>query len=327
MISITRRISLVITVALLGAVPWTATLAQAFPEKPLRLVVPYAAGGTADALARAVAEHMHKALGQPVIVDNKPGANTAIGAQIVAAAAPDGHTLLMATGSTVVTNPLLYAKLSYNPRDLAPVARVAVAPLVVEVHPSVPAQNFAEFLQLAKTRPGKLNYASTGNGSVVHLASLLLESHAGLELTHIPFNGSSPALAAVLSGEVQVFLDSIGSSIPQIRAGRLRALAVTTPERLKVLPDIPTVAESGFPDFDASAWYGVLVAAKTPPAIVAKLNAAVATALADKAFREQFEGTGLVIPQPAGAAAFADYLRREQGRWGPLIKAKKLALE
>src|SRR5215208_5550204 len=175
MIQFSRRAAM----ALIAALPLfiaNATQAQAFPERPIRLVVPYAAGGTADALARAVAEHMRKALGQPVLVDNKPGGNTAVGAQIVAAATADGHTLLMGTGATMITNPLMNAKLSYKPGDLAPVARVGIAPLVVEVHPAVPVQTFAEFVRHTRSRPGKLNYASTGPGSVVHLASLLLES-------------------------------------------------------------------------------------------------------------------------------------------------------
>jgi tripartite-type tricarboxylate transporter receptor subunit TctC len=318
------------TLALIAALPLVAlnaAQAQSFPERPIRLVVPYAAGGTADSLARAVAEHMRKALGQPVLVDNKPGGNTAVGAQIVAAAPADGHTLLMGTGSTMITNPLMNAKLSYKAADLSPVARVAVAPLVVEVHPGVPAQTFTEFVRHVRANPAKLNFASTGSGSVVHLASLMVESQAGLDMTHVPYNGSSPAIAAVLAGDVQMFLDSIGSSLPLIKAGRLRALAVTTPERLKVLPDVPTVAESGFPGFDASAWYGVLAPVRTPPEVIARLNAAIGNALADKSFREQFEATGVVIPASASAADFAERLRREHERWAPLIRAKKLTLE
>lgn len=302
--------------------------AQGFPDRPLRLITPYAAGGSADSLARGVAEQMRKILGQSVVVDNKPGGNTAVGAQMTAAAAPDGYTLLICTGSTVVTNPLLYPKLSYNPeRDLAPVARVAVSPLVVSVNRALPVQTFADLIRLAKAQPGKLNYASTGTGSVLHLASLFLEAQAGLDMTHIPFNGSSPALAAVLGGEVQLFIDSIASSLPQIKGGKLRALAVTTPDRLQVLPDIPTVAESGFPGFDVSAWYGIMAPAKTPPDIIARLNAAIGKGLVDKAFREQFEALGLVIPAPSSPQAYGDYIRQERDKWGPIIKAKKITLE
>ncbi|MEP6872921.1 MAG: tripartite tricarboxylate transporter substrate binding protein [Burkholderiales bacterium] len=302
--------------------------AQAYPNRAIRLVAPYAAGGSADTLARAVAEHLRKELGQPVVVDNKPGGNTSIGAAAVATAAPDGYTLLVCTGSTVVTNPFLYPKLSYVPeRDLAPVARVAVAPLVVEVTAALPAKDLAELIRLAKAKPGSLNYASTGMGSVIHLATLMLEAQAGLNMTHIPFNGSTPGITAVLGGDVQLFLDAVQSSLPHIKAGKLRALAVTTAERLKILPDVPTVAESGFPGFDVSAWYGVMAPAKTPPEIVTRLNEAIGRMLADKSFREFFEAQGLAIPAPAAPQAFGDFIRRERDKWGPLIRAKNIVLE
>lgn len=301
--------------------------AQAFPDRPLRIITPYAAGGTADRVARGLAELMRKDLGQPVVIDNKPGGNTAVGAQLAAAAAPDGYTLLVCTGSTVVTNALLYPKLGYNAeRDLTPVMRMAVTPLVVAINPSVPANTFAELVRLARAQPGKLNYASSGTGSAIHLASLFLEAQAGLDMAHIPFNGSSPAIAAVLSGDVQMFVDSIASSLPQIQAGKMRALAVTTPQRLKVLPDVPAVAES-FPGFDVTAWYGVMAPAKTPPAVVARLNASIAKAMLDKGFREQFEALGLVIPAPTSAQAFGDFIRQERDKWAPVIKAKKITLE
>jgi tripartite-type tricarboxylate transporter receptor subunit TctC len=280
--------------------------AQNFPDRPVRLVVPYAAGGTADALARALAEHMRKSLGQPVVVDNKPGGNTAVGALAVAGAPADGHTLLLGTGSTIVTNPLLSSKLAYNPADLAAVGRVAVAPLVALVHPAVPAHTLGELLQQARAQPGKFNYASTGTGSVVQLGSLLLESAGGVQMTHVPFNGSTPALAALLGGQVELF--------------------ITTPERLKVLPDVPAIAES-FPGFDASAWYGVLAPARTPQPVIDRLNAAIAVALADKGFREQFEALGLSVLQPANAAAFTEFIRREHERWGPVVRARKLSLD
>jgi len=301
--------------------------AQAYPERPIRLITPYAAGGSADTLARALAEQMRKELGQSVLVDNKPGGNTAVGAQLTAAAPADGYTLLVCTGSTVVTNPLLYPKLSYNPeRDLAPVARIAVSPLVVAINAKVPANSLAELIQLARAQPGKLNYASTGTGSLIHLASLFLEAQAGLDMVHIPFNGSTPALTATLAGDVQLFVDSIASSLPHIKAGKMRALAVTTPERLKVLPDVPTVAES-LPGFDVSAWYGVMAPAKTPLAVTARLNAAIGKAMSDKGFRDQFEALGLVIPAPTTAQAYGDYVRQERDKWGPIIKAKKISLE
>jgi tripartite-type tricarboxylate transporter receptor subunit TctC len=329
--AITRRDALAqlarasISAATLTAVP--SARAQGFPERPIRLIVPYAAGGTADQLARALAELMRKELGQPVVIDNKPGGNTAVAAQLAAAAQPDGYTLLVCTGSTVVTNPMLYPKLVYNPeRDLAPVARVAVTPLVVAVNPGVPANSFAEFVRLVRAQPGKLNYASSGTGSAIHLASVFLEAQAGLDMAHIPFNGSSPAIAAVLAGDVQLFVDSIASSLPQIKAGKMRALAVTTPERLNVLPDVPAVAES-YPGFDVSAWYGVMAPAKAPAAVIARLNAAIGKAMADKGFASQFEALGLMIPASTSAQAYGDFIRRERDKWAPIIKAKKISLE
>jgi len=328
---VTRRTAIVQLAALqagfAGLLASPNSHAQAYPERPIRMIVPYAAGGTADQLARALAELMRKELGQPVVIDNKPGGNTAVAAQLAAAAQPDGYTLLVCTGSTVVTNPMLYRKLVYNPeRDLAPVARVAVTPLVVAVNPGVPANSFAEFVRLVRAQPGKLNYASSGTGSAIHLASVFLEAQAGLDMAHIPFNGSSPAIAAVLAGDVQLFVDSIASSLPQIKAGKMRALAVTTPERLKVLPDVPAVAES-YPGFDVSAWYGVMAPAKAPPTVIARLNAAIGKAMADKGFGSQFEALGLIIPAPTSAQAYGDFIRRERDKWAPLIKAKKISLE
>ena len=326
---ITRRNALLQLTSAAGAlVAPAAGRAQSWPDRPIRLILPYAAGGSTDALARALAEHLRKELGQSVVVDNKPGANTAVGAQAAVAAAPDGYTLLMCTGSTVVTNPLLYPKLRYNPeRELAPVALIAISPLVVSVNPAVPAQTFADLLRLAKAKPGSLNYASTGIGSVLHLATLFLEAQAGVELTHSPYNGSSPAISATLAGDVQILVDAIGSSMPHIKAGKLRALAITTAERLKQLPDVPTVAEHGFAGFDLSAWYGVMAPAKTPPEVVAQLNAAIGKAMREPAFKEQFETQGIVIPAPTGVAAYADFIRRERDKWAPIIAAKKIVLE
>ena len=328
---ITRRDTLVqlamgsISAATLMAAP--SARAQGFPDRPIRLVVPYAAGGLADSLARTLGESLRKTLGQTVVIDNKPGANSAIGAQMVAKAPADGYTLLLCTGATLVTGPLLYKKLTYNPDDLTPVARVAVSPLVLEVHPGVPAATLAELIRYGRANPGKLNYATTGIGSVVQLASLLFEQQAGLQMTHIPFNGSSQAFTAILGGEVQMFMDAVGSSVPLIKDGRLRALAVSSPERLKALPDVPTIAESGFPGFDASAWYGIVAPAQTPPQIVARLNEAIGAATAGKAFREQFEAIGVLVPPPASVASFVEHIRQDRDKWGPLIKAKNLTLD
>jgi len=328
----TRRQALVrlgtTSLALGAARVEAATQVQAFPERPMRLITPYAAGGSTDALARSLADGLRGALGQSVIVDNKPGANTAVGAQAAAAAVPDGYTLLICTGATVVLNPLLSPRLSYNPeRDLAPVSRVAVTPLVLAVNPKVPANSLAELIALAKANPGKLNYASTGLGSTPHLASAFLESSAAIDMTHIPYNGSNPAILATIAGDVQIIVDAIGSSLPHIKAGKLRALAVMTPERLTVLPDVPSVAESGFPGFDVSAWFGIMAPAKTPPEIIARLNEAIGKTLQDGTFRERYEALGLLVVAPSSAQAFGSYIRAEREKWGPVVKAKRIVLE
>jgi len=292
------------------------------------LIVPYAVGGSTDVLARGLAEQLRRDLGQAVLVENKPGANTAVGAQITATAAPDGYTLLICTGSTVVTNPMLYPKLAYDPgRDLAPISLIAGTPLVVAVNPKLAVYSLADLIGLAKAQPGRLNYASTGAGSMVHLATLFLEASAGIDMTHIPYNGSSQAIIATIAGDVQIIVDSIGSSLPQIKAGKLRAIAVTTRERLKVLPEVPTVAESGFPSFDVSAWYGIMAPAKTPPEIITRIHSTISKVLVDKAFREQFEALGLMVPVPIGIQAYREYIRAESEKWGPIIKAKKIGLE
>jgi tripartite-type tricarboxylate transporter receptor subunit TctC len=320
-----------VVLALLAAAPlWAVTPAQAqnYPDRPIHIVVPYTPGGSADAVARSLAERMRKLLGQPVIVDNKPGANTVIGAQAVAQATPDGYTVLLGTGSTFVTNPFVYSKLAYNPeRDFAPVAPVVISPLVIAVNPDLPAKNFQEFIRLARSQPGKMNYGSTGSGSIMHLGTLQLNGSAGLEMTHVPFKGSSPALTATMAGDVQVFMDSVGSALPLIKGGKLRAIAVTTPERLKSLPDVPTVAENGFANFDVTAWYGVMAPARTPPEIIARLNAVINEALADRELQERFAALGFTMPKRAEPAAFGAFVKSERDRWGPIVKNNKINLD
>jgi tripartite-type tricarboxylate transporter receptor subunit TctC len=326
--TLNRRIALALATVALPLFLSAPARADAYPDKPIHLIVPYTAGGSTDVLARVLAEYVRKSLGQPVVVENKPGANTAIGAQTVATAAPDGYTLLLATGSTIVTNPLLYAKLSYNAeRDFTPVARVAISPLVLTANPGLPATNFSEFVKLARAQPGKLNYTSPGPGSVMHLAMLLLAKQAGLDMVHVPFKGSSPALTATMAGDAQLCMDAVTSALPLVKSGKLRALAVSTPERLKALPDVPSVAEGGFPGFDASAWYGIMAPARTPPDAIAKLHRAISAAMSDPAFRDRFDALGLSIPAPITPAAFADTIRAERERWTPIVRNNKLSLD
>jgi tripartite-type tricarboxylate transporter receptor subunit TctC len=308
----------------------TAPVAHAaeVPDKPIHLIVPYAPGGSADALARSLAELMRKDLNQVVIVDNKPGANTAIGAQALANSPADGTTLLLATAATVVLNPLLSPKLGYDPqRDFAAVAPVAVTPLVIVVKPDATPKSLADLITMAKAQPGKLDYGTTGVGSSLHMAMEMLQMDTGTQMLHVPYKGSAPSLTAVLGGEIQVLIDGIGSSMPHVKGGKLRALAVTSAQRVPALPEVPTVAESGYPKFDVTTWYGVMAPAKTPEAVLNRLNAAIARATADKGFREQFEAIGLVVPPPRNPREFAADIRSESAKWASLIKAKNITLD
>ena len=313
---------------LLGAISAGSALAAGYPEKPIRMLVPYPPGGITDVLTRSIAELLRKELGQPVIVENRPGANTALAAQALAASPADGYTVMMAAAATVVMNPLLYAKLGYDPiRDFTPVARIAETPLVLVVRSDSPARTFADLIAKAKAKPGDATYASTGIGSTLHLAGVLLQSETGTQMLHVAYKGSAPALNGVLGGETNFMIDSVGSSIPLIKGGKLRALAVTSAKRLPALPDVPTVAESGVPGFDVSTWFGLLVPKQTPAAIVTRLNAAVALAVRDPAFRAQFESVGLVVPAPIDAETFAKFIQAETAKWAPLIKAKNITLD
>jgi tripartite-type tricarboxylate transporter receptor subunit TctC len=298
------------------------------PDKPIHLIVPYAPGGSADALARSLAELMRKDLNQVVIVDNKPGANTAIGAQALANSPADGTVLLLATAATVVLNPLLSPKLGYDPvRDFAAVASVAVTPLVIVVKPDAAPRSLADLITMAKVKPGDVDYGTTGVGSSLHLAMEMLQSDTGTQMLHVPYKGSAPSLAGVLGGEIHVLIDGMGSSMPLIKGGKLRALAVTSAQRVPALPEVPTVAESGYPKFDVTTWYGVMAPAKTPEAVLNRLNAAIGRATADKGFREQFEALGLIVPPARNPGEFAAYIRSESARWAPLIKAKNITLD
>ncbi|HSW03562.1 Bug family tripartite tricarboxylate transporter substrate binding protein [Aquabacterium sp.] len=302
--------------------------AAAYPDKPIRMLVPYPPGGITDVLSRSVAELLRKELGQPVIVENKPGANTALAAQALATSPADGYTVMMAAAATVVMNPLLYPKLGYEPvRDFTPAARIAETPLVLVVRSDSTARTLADLIATAKAKPGDTSFASTGLGSTLHLAGELLQLETGTQLLHVPYKGSAPALNGVLGGETHFMIDSVGSSIPLIKGGKLRAIAVTSAKRLPALPEVPTVAESGVPGFDVSTWFGLLVPKQTPAAIVTRLNAAVALAVRDPSFRAQFEAVGLVVPAPIDSAAFAKFIQAETAKWAPLIKAKNISLE
>ena len=295
-----------------------------YPSKPIRLVVPFTPGGSTDILARAVAQELTKAWGQAVIVDNVPGAGGAIGAEKVAKAAPDGYTLLMGHIGTLAVNPSLYPNLSYDPiRSFAPVAWVARVPNVLVVHPSVKATNVKELVALAKANPGRMNYGSGGNGSAANLATEYFKLQTGTSLLHIPYRGTAPAVTDLMGGQIQVLFTGAPAVLGQVKNGQLRALAVSSPTRLAALPDLPTVAESGYKGFEADQWYGVVAPAGTPRDMVAKLNAQINHALNAPDMKTRLNNEG-AIATPATPEAFGQLIVRELARWRPVIQSGRV---
>ena len=316
-----RRTLLAALAASLAAALAPVAFAQpAYPTKPIRIVVPFPPGGTTDILARAAAQKMTEAWKEQAVVDNRPGAGGNIGAELVAKAPADGYTLLMGTVGTHAINASLYAKMPYDHvKDFAPVILVAAVPNVLVVHPSVPATTVAELIAYAKANPGKLNFASSGSGTSIHLAGELFKVMAGVQMTHVPYKGSAPAIADLLGGQVQLMFDNLPSALPQIRAGKLRALAVTSSQRAAALPDVPTIAESGLPGYEASSWFGLLAPAGTPADIVAKINGEVARWLASPEAKEK------LLAQGANAAGgtpedFARHIATETAKWQKVVR-------
>src|SRR5665647_1547502 len=295
--------------------------AQSYPTKLIHLVVPYPAGGPLDIMARAIGQKLTEAWKQPVVVDNRAGAGGNIGADFVAKSAPDGYTLLMGAVATHAINPTLYGKMPYDPvKDFAPVALVAQVPNILVVNPSVPARSVRELIELARARPGYLNFGSGSTGSTGHLAGELFNTMAGVKMVHIPYKGAAPAMADLLAGQVQLMFDNLASALPHVKAGKLRALAVTTLARSPAMPDLPTIAESGLPGFDLSTWFGLLVPAGTPPEIVAKLNAEVVRALNAKDMRERLEKMGAEPPANNTPERFAAFIRTEAAKYAKVVK-------
>ncbi|MDQ6619355.1 MAG: tripartite tricarboxylate transporter substrate binding protein [Pseudomonadota bacterium] len=314
-----RRAAL-IAFALITVAPVALAQGQSYPTKPIRLVVPFPPGGATDILARAVAQRWTETLGQSVVVDNRPGAGGNIGSDLVAKAAPDGYTLVMGTVGTHAINPSLYARMPYDHvKDFAPVILVAGVPNVMEVNPSVPARTVAEFIAYAKANPDKINFASSGSGTSIHLAGELFKVMTGVQMTHVPYKGSAPALTDLMGGQVQVMFDNLPPSLPHIKAGKLRALAVTSSTRSPALPDVPTVAEAGVPGYEASSWFGVLAPAGTPPAVIARLNGEVAKWLATPEAKERMAslGANAVGGSPED---FAAHIRAETAKWAKVVK-------
>jgi tripartite-type tricarboxylate transporter receptor subunit TctC len=299
-----------------------------YPVRPIKLVVPYAAGGPTDVLGRLVADYLGRDLKQAVIVENKPGAQGAIGAEAVARADPDGYTLFVAAGSIIVLNPMLYKKLSYDPvKDFRMLALVTDLPVVMEVHPSVPAKTVAEFVAYAKQNPGKLNFGSAGTGGTIHLAGEMFKQMAGIEMTHVPYKGAGPALTDLLSGNIQVMFDSMGTALPPVKAGLLRPLGVSSTQRSPDLPDVPTIAESGYPDYAVSVWYGIVAPSKLPDEIAQKIGASLDRALNDDTFRASLEKIGFPVFRPRSAAAITEFIDADRARWSAVIRAQNISLD
>ena len=293
---------------------------SSFPDRPVRLVVPFPAGGGADNLARAIAPKAAQILGQPIVIDNRPGAGGNIGAAEVARAAPDGYTLLHGTNGTHGINQALYAKPGFDPiKDFAPIARWTMLPAMVVVHPSVPANNVAELIAYLKANPNKVSYASAGNGTTSHLAGTMFKNLTGTDIVHVPYKGGGPALAGLLAGDVQLMVELMVSVYPNARAGKIRGLAVTTKHRVPTAPELPTLDESGVPGFDLAATDGVYAPANTPKAIIDTLNAAFRGALEDPQVRENLAGRG-AFGIPGTPDDLAQHVAREYPMWIKLVK-------
>lgn len=299
----------------------SGALAQSYPNQPIRIIVHVEPGGFTDIICRVVAEKLSESLGQRVLVDNRPGAGGNIGRDMVAKAAPDGYTIL-ATTSGIAINASLYDKLPFDPlNDFAPVTVMGSTPFFLVVHPSFPAKSVQELIALAKSKPHSLPYASNGIGTTTHLAAVLLESIAGIDLIHIPYKGGAPAVTAVLSNEAPIHFCPIPTALPQIKAGKMRALGVSSLNRSKAMPDLPTLAESGVPGYDASPWYAIFVPVKTPKEIVTKLNTEIVKALHLPDVQARFtseQGTDLVADTPEHFAAF---YKEELAKWAKVVKA------
>ncbi|MDB5958566.1 MAG: tctC [Ramlibacter sp.] len=323
-----RFVALATSCAAAALLPLAGHAQAAWPTKPVRVIVPFSAGGTTDILARAVAQELTKSFGQTFVIDNKPGAGGNIGADAVAKAAPDGYTLLMGTVGTQSINKWLYSKMPFDPqKDFQPITLVAGVPNVMVVNTEKAAarhiNNVQDFIRYAKANPGKVNMASSGNGTSIHLAGELFKTMTGVHMTHFPFQGSNPALFSLMSGDMDVMFDNLPSAMPHIKAGKLKALAVTSSTRSQALPDVPTVEQAGGPSlkgFEASSWFGLLAPAGTPMDIVNRIQQETAKALATPTMKERLEAQG-AIPSGNTPAQFAQLIDRELKKWAPVVKA------
>jgi tripartite-type tricarboxylate transporter receptor subunit TctC len=297
-----------------------------YPSKPIRFIVPFPPGGGTDIVSRLVANKLTETLGWKIVIDNRAGAGGSVGMEAAALSAPDGYTLVMGQTSNLAINPSLYVKLPYVPlKDFAPVSLVSMIPVVVMISAKAPYKSVADLVGAAKAKPGEITFSTTGNGTVGHLTGELLQRRAGIKLIHVPYKGASQAFPDLLGGRINFFLASLETAIPQVKAGAIRALAVTSAQRAPVFPDVPTIAESGYPGFEANTWTGVLVAARTPAPIIARLNAEITRILDLPDMRERLNTGG--APVQTGPKAFAALLKADSEKWAKIVKEAGIKVE
>jgi tripartite-type tricarboxylate transporter receptor subunit TctC len=321
-----RRTALMALAALAAPAPLRGFAQVKYPSSPLHIIVPFTPGGSTDILARALGQALTQAWKHPVVIDNKPGAGGAIGAEAAAKAAPDGHTLFMGHIGTLAVNPTLYPKLRYDPlKDFAPVALVAKVPNVLVVNPRLPANSVAELIALARSKPGELTYSTGGVGSAANLAMEYFKLETGTQITHVPYKGAAPAITDIVSGQVAMTMTGLPPLLGHIRSGRLRALGAASASRLAQLPDMPTIAEAGVPGFETTQWYGIVVPARTPQAVVAALAEQIQRSLATPELKKHLETEG-ALPESLGPEAFGKLIASEIARWAKVIRAAKIEI-
>jgi len=317
-VSVRCAVVLVVAVLLTSA---NASLAQSYPDKPIRIVVTFPAGGPTDAVARPISQSLSTTWGQPVIIDNRGGAGGIVGTEIVAHSAPDGYNLLIGTAGGMSINPSLHAKLSYDPfKDFAPISMLVINPQILVAHPALAASNVRELVALAKSKPGQLNFASSGTGTATHLGLELFKAATGINVVHVPYKGGAPALTDLIAGQVQLLFISIPSVMPQVKAGRLKAIAVSSARRSLSAPEVPTVAESGYPGFEYVNWNALFAPAATPRAIINKLNSEVVKIMRDPDLAQKLVSQG-AEPAPGTPEQLAQYMRVDFDRWRKVIRA------
>ena len=320
-VSLYFRLAFLMAAAGAAALSWSVAQAQNYPSKPVKMVVPFPPGGSLDIAGRLIAQKLTDAWGQSVVVENKPGAGGNIGADFVAKSPPDGYTILLGALSTHAVNPSLYAKMPYDAaKDFAPITLIAVTPNVLVVNAASPVNNVKEFIAYAKANPGKLAFGSGSNGSAGHLAGELFKVETGTDAVHVPFKGGAPATQALLAGDTQFMFDNLANAMPQVKAGKFKALAVTTAQRSKLAPELPTMAEAGLPGFDISTWFGLFAPAGTPKDVIAKGNGEVAKILTSPEMREKLIAQG-AEPAPTTPGEFAAFVKNEITKYAKIVKA------